>query len=44
MEEKINELIEILKFLAEVDQGLSKEHTDWILKTLKELEEQVNEQ
>jgi hypothetical protein len=39
MEEKFNGLIEILKFLVEVDQGLSKEHTDWILTSLKELEE-----
>jgi hypothetical protein len=40
MEEKINSLIEILKFLVEVDTGLSKEHREWILETLKELEDE----
>jgi hypothetical protein len=39
MEEKFNSLIEILKFLVEVDQGISKQHSDWILQVLKELEE-----
>lgn len=39
MEEKFNELIEILKFLVEVDTGISKQHGDWILEVLKGLEE-----
>ena len=39
MEEKINGLIDVLKFFVEVDQGISKQHRDWILETLKELKE-----
>lgn len=37
MDEKINELIEIILFLVAVDTGLSKQNSDWILEKLNEL-------
>lgn len=40
MDEKINGLIEIIKYMVEVDSGLSKQHSDWILGMLNELEEE----
>ena len=39
MEQKINGLIDIIKFLVEVDRGLSKSDTEWILSVLNELQE-----
>ena len=39
MDGRIDELIEIIKFLVEVDQGISKQHSDWILNMLDELKE-----
>lgn len=39
MEEKINELIEIIEFLVEVDRGISNEYSKWIHERLKELKE-----
>ena len=40
MEEKINELIEIIEFLVEVDRGIAPEYSKWILRKLKELKEE----
>ena len=40
MEEKFNELIEIIEFLVEVDRGISNEYSRWILQQLKELKEE----
>ena len=39
MDGKINELIEIIEFLVEGDQGLSVQHREWILKDLHGLKE-----
>lgn len=40
MEEKFNELIEIIEFLVDVDRGISNEYSGWILQKLKELKEE----
>ena len=40
MDEKIDGLIEIIKYMVEVDTGISKQHRDWILDMLNELEEE----
>ena len=40
MEEKFNELIEIIEFLVEVDRGIAPEYSKWILQQLKELKEE----
>jgi hypothetical protein len=40
MEEKINELIEIIEFMVEVDTGISKQYGDWIKEKLHELKEE----
>jgi hypothetical protein len=37
MDEKIDGLIDIIKYLVEVDTGISKQYTDWILEMLNEL-------
>lgn len=39
MDERINELIDIIKFLVEVDTGISKSNSKWILKCLDELKD-----
>lgn len=39
MDGKIDKLIEIIEFLVEADQGISKQHTEWILKDLNDLKE-----
>ena len=41
MEEKINGLIEILEFMVQVDTGISVQHSNWILESLKELKEET---
>lgn len=41
MEEKINGLIEILEFMVQVDTGISMQHSNWILESLKELKEET---
>lgn len=38
MEDKLDELIDIVKLIVEVDRGLSKKDTEWILERLEELQ------
>ncbi len=40
MDEKTDKLIEIIQFLVEVDTGLSKQHSDWILEELNDLRQE----
>ena len=40
MEEKINDLIEIIEFLVEIDTGISTQYGDWIKEKLHELKEE----
>lgn len=38
-EEKINELIELLKFIIQVDDGINVKQANWILEQLDNLQE-----
>ena len=40
LNEKVDGLIDIIKFLVEVDTGISKQHSDWIHEMLNELKEE----
>lgn len=40
MDGRIDELIEIIKFLVAVDTGISKQYSDSIMKQLNELKEE----
>lgn len=37
MEQKLNDLIDIIKLIVEIDCGISKENSDWILAELEDL-------
>ena len=37
LEEKLATTIELLKFVAYMDSGLSKDDTDWLISRVKEL-------
>ena len=38
-EEKINELIELLKFIIQVDDGINVKQANWILEQLDNMQE-----
>ena len=40
MEEKIEKLIEIIKFMVDVDYGITSKHSEMIYKMLDELKEE----
>ena len=39
IEEKLNELIDLIKYIIQVDDGIKANHANWILKQLDELKE-----
>lgn len=40
-EEKLNELIELLKYVIQVDNGINAKQANWILEQLDNLKEEV---
>lgn len=40
-EEKLNELIELFKYVIQVDDGINVKHANWLLEQLDNLKEEV---